>query len=74
MIFRRLYCYSTAATDQAAYIIGGYQDLSYSQTIAEFKNDQWRRLGDLTRGRDRHGSISIDQRTMVLGGYTANSA
>ena len=70
MKLRRVYYYSTAATDEAAYIIGGYQGSDYSSTIAEFKNDQWRRLGDLTQGRSYHGSISIGRQTMVVGGYT----
>ena len=65
---RKVYWYSTAATDEAAYIIGGYQGNSrYSQTISEFKNE-WRKLGDLSRGRDHHGSISIGHQTMVVGG------
>ena len=70
MILSYVYRYSTAATDEAAYIIGGWQGSNYSPTIAEFKNDQWRKLGDLTQGRDRHGSISISHQTMVVGGYT----
>ena len=73
-MFRRICCYSTAATDEAAYIVGGYDGSAYSRTVAEFKNDQWRKLGDLTQGRQNHGSISIGQKTMVVGGYTANSA
>lgn len=72
MTLRRIHYYSTAATDEAAYIIGGYQGSSYSQTIAEFKNDQWRKLGDLTQGRSYHGSISIGHQTMVIGGYTSS--
>ena len=72
MILSYVYRYSTAATDEAAYIIGGTQDTSYSPTIAEFKNDQWRKLGDLKTGRDRHGSISIGHQTMIVGGYTYN--
>ena len=71
MKIRTVNRYSTAATDEAAYIIGGYQDSTYSPTIAELKNDQWRKLGDLTQGRAYQGSISIGQRTMVVGGYTA---
>ena len=72
MSFRRVYIYSTAATDEAAYIIGGSDGSSYSQTIIEFKNYQWRKLGDLTQGRYWHGSISIGQQTMILGGYTSS--
>ena len=70
MKIRNVYRYSTAATDEAAYIIAGVHDSSYSPTIAELKNEQWRKLGDLTQARRYHGSISIGQRTMVVGGYT----
>ena len=72
MTFRRVHYYSTAATSDAAYIIGGNQGSPYSQTIAEFKDDQWRKLGDLTAGRQYHGSVSIGQKTMVVGGYTSS--
>ena len=73
MILSYVYSYSTAATDEAAYIIGGHQGSGphfYSSTIAEFKNDQWRKLGYLTEGRYGHGSISIGHQTMIVGGYT----
>ena len=72
MILSNVYRYSTAATDEAAYIIGGYQGSDYSSTIAEFKNEQWRKLGDLTQGRMYHGSISIGHQTMILGGTTSS--
>ena len=72
MILSNVYGYSTAATDEAAYIIGGYQGSDYSSTIAEFKNEQWRKLGDLTQGRMYHGSISIGHQTMILGGTTSS--
>ena len=69
---RKVYYYSTAATDEAAYIIGGVQDSNYySSTIAEFKNAQWRKLGDLTQGRHYHGSISIGHQTMIVGGLAS---
>ena len=72
MTFRKIYIYSTAATDEAAYIIGGSDGSSYSQTIAEFRNGQWRKLGDLTQGRYWQASISIGHQTMVVGGYTTS--
>ena len=62
--------YSTAVTDEAAYIIGGYQGSDYSPIIAEFKNEQWRKLGDLTQGRQYHGSISVGDQAMIVGGAT----
>ena len=70
MTFSMVCYYSTAATSDAAYVIGGYQDSGYSTTIAEFKNNQWRKLSDLRQGRMYHGSISVGYRTMVVGGYT----
>ena len=81
MILRKIWLYSTAATNEAAYIIGGDNspDLDsngtpnwQSSTIAEFKNDQWRKLGDLIQGRQRHGSISIGQQTMIVGESAKN--
>ena len=73
-ILRRVHYYSTAATAEAAYIIGGYQSGSHSQRIAEYKNDQWRDVGNLTQGRYAHGSISVGTKTMVVGGYTSDSS
>ena len=68
MTLRRIFVYSTASTDEAAYIIGGYQGSDYSPIIAEFKNEQWRKLGDLTQGRQYHGSISVGDQAMIVGG------
>ena len=61
-----MYFYSTASTSNAAYFIGG----GYSKdVIAEFKNGAWRQLGTLTKGRNKHGSISLNDETMVIGGH-----
>ena len=78
--------YSTASTDEAVYIIGGYQNLgdqfSYlsaakrsdlTSSIAVFKNDEWKRLGDLGQARHLHGSISMNQQIMAVGGYTSDA-
>ena len=50
----------------AVYIIGGIYTMNI---VAEFKNDQWRRLADLNQGRHAHGSITIEGQTMIMGGY-----
>ena len=77
--------YSTASTDEAVYIIGGDQnsdstELWYlsaakksdlSSSVAVFINDEWKWLGDLTQARHLHGSISLNQQIMVVGGYTS---
>ena len=36
--------------------------------MAEFKENNWRRLTDLKQGRQANGSISIGGQTMVIGG------
>ena len=72
MTLRYVHSYSTAATDEVAYIIGGYHGSTYSPTIAEFKNDLWRKLGNLTKGRRLHGSISVGHQTMIVGGSTSS--
>ena len=70
-IFSYIYGYSTASTDVAAFIIGG---VDVYDTIAEFRNNQWRILGFLTKGRRYHGSITVGQETMIIGGYTRDGS
>ena len=65
MLYDRIARYSTAQSPFAAYIIGGYYT---KNVIAEFKNDQWRRLDDLKKGRASHGSITVGTQTMIVGG------
>ena len=58
--------YSTTQTFDAVYINGGRYTMNI---VAEFKNDQWRRLADLNQGRRGHGSITIGGETMIIGGF-----
>ena len=65
-MFRCIAYYSTANSPEAAYIIGG----GYTQNlVVEFRNDQWTQFDDLNKGRYYHGSITIGDRTMIVGGY-----
>ena len=64
-----MYYYSTASTSNAAYFIGGS---GTQDVIAEFKNDAWRQLGTLTKGRYGHASISLGDEIMVIGGYSSS--
>ena len=66
-----MFGYSTASTDDAAFIIGGFDVYA---TIAEFRNNQWRKLGSLNKGRRFHGSITVEQETMIIGGWSADSS
>ena len=70
--------YSTASTDDAAYIIGGENGgdgrPGDQKTIAEFRNNQWRNLGSLTTGRRYHGSITNGRDTMIIGGYSYDAS
>ena len=64
----RIAYYSTTATAEAAYIIGGWP-YSY-QSIAEFKVFRWRVLGYMVKGRRGHGSITVEGQTMIIGGIS----
>ena len=67
IIYSYISFYSTASTSEAAYIIGG---VNTENIIAEFKNDSWRRMGTLAKGRRGHGTIHIGDEIMVIGGYS----
>ena len=58
--------YSTAETADSAYVIGGQNTLNI---VAEFNNDKWNRLPDLKKGRYGHGSIMVEDRILVIGGW-----
>ena len=65
LVFSLIGYYSTASTSDAAYIIGG----PYSRNVvAEFKENQWRRLDYLVKGRYYHGSLSVGDQTIIIGG------
>ena len=68
IFFRRVAYYSTASTSDAAYIIGG---INTGDIIAEFRKDSWRQMGTLAKGRDSHGSITLNGETMVIGGFSS---
>ena len=58
--------YSATQTSDAVYIIGGYYTWDI---VAEFKDDQWRRLANLNQPREANGSITVGGETMIIGGY-----
>ena len=58
--------YSTANTPDAAYIIGGFVT---KKIVAEFRDDQWALLDDLSKARYRQGSITVGSQTMIVGGW-----
>ena len=64
-IFSRIWNYSTASTSEAAYVIGGRYT---GDIIAEFRDNSWRQMGTLAKGRYAHGSITLNGETMVIGG------
>ena len=65
----RINAYSTSSTAEAVYIIGGYPT---TDTIAEFKNNQWSKLSSLNEARYYHGSIRVGDLTMIIGGYAGS--
>ena len=54
-------------TADAVYTFGGYPTEA-SNIVAEYKNDEWRRLPDLKSARWLHASIKMGQEVMIFGG------
>ena len=68
-----IYFYATASTDSAAYIIGGASMMGdvgspYITTIAEYKNNKWRKFGDLTNKKFCFSSIFLHEKYIFVGG------
>ena len=65
LYIRGISAYSTTQTLDSVYIIAGY----FTQNIvAAFKDNQWRRLGDLNQARAEHGSITVGDLSLIIGG------
>ena len=69
----RIFRYATASTDSAAYIIGGHNGNGYVSTIAEYKNNKWRKFGDLTKKRGSSSAIFYNGEYIIVGGYVSPS-
>ena len=72
-ILSRIRFYSTIHTTDAVYTFGG-DPVEVSNMVAEYKNDQWRRLPDLKNGRWFHASIKMGQEVMIFGGQFKENA
>ena len=64
----RISNYATASTDSAAYIIGGWNAGGYVSTIAEFKNNRWRKIGYLNEPKDSLSAIFNNGEYILVGG------
>ena len=71
-IFSQIYFYSVASTNDAAFVIGGYTDSSYSDVIAQFKDNAWSLYGNLQKPREYHASITSGDMTIIIGGAASN--
>ena len=70
----RISYYATASTDSAAYIIGGYLRTESVSTIAEYKNNIWRNIGDLKEPKSSMSSILYNGEYILVGGYVDSSS
>ena len=62
-----------ASTDQSAFVIGGWSGSSNLDIIARFHNNVWSLYGHLHKRRNSHASITLDDNTIVIGGWTDDS-
>ena len=58
-------------TADAVYTFGGYP-IEASRLVAEYKNDEWRRLPDLKNARWFTASIRMGSEVMIVGGRSAS--
>ena len=56
--------------NDAVIVYGGYDDDSRSalSTVAEFKNEEWAKLGQLNQARSGHNSILFGSEVLIVGG------
>ena len=62
--------YASASTSDSVLIIGGFTAGSpdYTSTIAEYKDGNWKNVGNLAQARRSHGAITSGSITMIVGG------
>ena len=62
--------YATVSTSDSVLIIGGFTAGSpdYTSTIAEYKDGNWKNIGNLAQARHAHGAITSGSIIMVVGG------
>ena len=65
----RIYGYATASTDSAAYIIGGWEYDERVSTIAQFKDNQWLKIGDLNEKKSSLSAIFHNGEYLIVGGW-----
>ena len=70
LIFSKIFFYSVASTNEAAFVIGGWTGSRISDVIAQFKDNAWSLYGNLQKPRENHASITSGDMTMIIGGYT----
>ena len=67
----RIGSHVTTHTKDSVYIIGGWTGVLQpmpTSTIAKYKDDIWTIAGHLKQARSEHGAITINGRTMIIGG------
>ena len=68
--------YAVASTVRSAFIIGGWigRDANVdgidTSIVAEFKDGQWGKYGNLMNSRSYHRAITFNGETMIIGGYS----
>ena len=68
----RISYYGTASTELAVYIIGGGSGSENLSTIAEFKDNKWRKIGDLNVSKSGLSTIMQNGEFMLVGGEVSS--
>ena len=69
----RIAQYATASTDTTTFILGGRSDDGTISTIAEYKNNEWSKTGDLNGAKSSLSAILHNEEYLVVGGDSKSS-
>ena len=64
----RIGMYATTSTDSSVFIIGGFSGSSVLSTVAEYKNGEWKKIGDLTQPRASSVAFNVGSSIKIMGG------
>lgn len=64
----RIGYYATTSTDSSVFIIGGFTGRSELSTVAEYKNGEWKKVGDLIQPRSSSVAFIVGSSIKIMGG------
>ena len=71
-VYFRLYDYSVISLPSSVIYFGGRNGNEAVDRVVEYKNQEWKLLGNLVSPREDHSSIKMGSTIFIFGGYDGN--